>query len=416
LLRDLRPPSDIVVDFYQEWASARNFLLGESVYEPQRASAVRYLGCTPQGEAPFFIEVNAHPPTAVLLGLPLARLSYPDAVFTWNVLSLAALLVSIWLIGRELNFRIRPWTALAGIVLLIISWPVRSHFQQGQLAMLLLLLLTATWIADRSGRDRLAGVYLGAASALKIFPALLFLHFIVRRQWRVVGTGLATIAALTAITMMLLGPASYASYIHEVPPIVSEWRSAWNNTSLPALWSKLFEPGNKGSGVVPLVYSPLLARALIVLSCAVVIGLLAKQVTRAATRKHCDRSFAAAVVGMLLLAPVTWEHSFVLLILPIGIFWADSPAGSMQRRALVFLSVVLLINPALFYPLCRIDNLQPSSRAFCSTPHVLAVLSVQCYALISLFVIALRRGAAAQAEAAGEPRILSVESVQRRAA
>jgi hypothetical protein len=415
LLRDLRPPSDIVVDFYQEWASARNLLRGESIYEPQRASAVRYLGCTPRGEAPFFIEVNAHPPTAVLLGLPLAGLPYPDAVLVWNLISLAALLSALWLIGHELGLSVRPWTALAGIVLLIMSWPVRSHFQQGQLAMLLLLLVTVAWIAERSGRAGLAGLFLGTATALKIFPALLFLPFIFRRQWRVVGAGLVCIGLLTVATMAVLGPGAYLAYFHEVPPIVAEWRSAWNNASLPGFWCKLFEPGGKGSGVIPLVSSPLLARGFIVASCATVIALLGRHAMRAQTRIQCDQSFAATVVGMLLLTPVTWEHSFLLLLLPMAIFWADSPAASMQRRVLVVLSVVLLVNPAIFYPFCRIEGLSPTSRVFCSAPQVLVVLSVQCYALVSLLATVLWHGRAAR-EAIARPPAPPVEYAKRRAA
>src|SRR5713226_4462575 len=74
LLRDLRPPDDAVVDFFQEWASARNFLSGDPIYEPQRASSLRYLGVNPPAQTHFFLEVNAHPPTAVLFGLPLAGL------------------------------------------------------------------------------------------------------------------------------------------------------------------------------------------------------------------------------------------------------------------------------------------------------------------------------------------------------
>src|SRR5260370_36865321 len=60
LLQDLRPPGDAVVDFYQEWASARNFRSGDPIYEPQRESSQRYLGATPATQNHFFLEVNAH--------------------------------------------------------------------------------------------------------------------------------------------------------------------------------------------------------------------------------------------------------------------------------------------------------------------------------------------------------------------
>lgn len=417
LLRDLSPPADALVDFYQEWASARNFLSGEPIYEPQRESSVRYLGAAPATHTHFFLEVNAHPPTAVLLGLPLAGLDYPTAVLVWNFMSLAALGAGIWIIARQLGFPASRWMVLPAIALLLLCWPLRSHLQQGQLAMVLLLLIAGAWAADRSGQEGLAGILLGIAAAVKLFPALLFLHFLCRRQWRVVGAGLACLAVLTAATLMLLGPAAYASYLSDVPPAVAEWRSAWNNASLPGLWSKLFEPGTKGNGVVAWVHNPPLACGLIVVSCAAVIVLLARLAHRAWTRAECDRAFGAAVAGALLVTPVTWEHGFLLLLLPLAVFWAAAPLGSRQRRLLVLLAVILMvINPASFYQLWRIGNFQAGTRVFCSTPQVLVVLSVQCYALLAFFGMAVRQGMATQPATVAGPVILRMELRQRQAA
>ncbi|HMF15202.1 MAG TPA: glycosyltransferase family 87 protein, partial [Gemmataceae bacterium] len=193
LLRDMRPPGDVVVDFYQEWASARNFLSGAPVYESQRESCRRYLGCAPAGETHFFLEVNAHPPTAVLLGLPLAPLDYPTAVLVWNLVSLVALGVSIWLIARQLGVRLNLRMILPAVVFVMLCWPLRSHLAQGQLVTVLLLLVSGAWAADRSDREFLAGALLGVATALKLFPALLFLHFVFRGRWRALAAGLACV-------------------------------------------------------------------------------------------------------------------------------------------------------------------------------------------------------------------------------
>ncbi|HMF14621.1 MAG TPA: glycosyltransferase family 87 protein, partial [Gemmataceae bacterium] len=297
LLRDMKPPGHVVVDFFQEWASARNFLSGHPIYEPQRASCMRYLGCAPDGDSHFFLEINAHPPTTVLLGLPLARLDYPTAVFAWNLVSLAAVAASAWLVFRQLDLRLQPWMILPAAVFVLLCWPLRSHLAQGQLATVLLLLITGAWAADRSGRQTLAGTLLGAAAVLKLFPALLFLYFILRRQWRAVAAGLACCGVLTAVTAAVLGPAAYATYLRDVPPFVAEWRSAWNNSSLPGLWSKLFEPGTKGNGIVPLVYNPALAHVLVVISCSAVIFLVARATRQARSVAERDGAFAAAVAA-----------------------------------------------------------------------------------------------------------------------
>lgn len=235
LLGDMKPPGNVVVDFYQEWASARNLFSGAPVYESQRASSQRYLGCAPEGDAHFFLEVNAHPPTAVLLGLPLARLDYPTAVLVWNLFSLLALAGSIWLVIRQLDLRPSPWTVLPAVVFSMLCWPLRSHLAQGQLVTVLLLLVSGAWAANRSGREILAGALLGVATILKLSPALLVLHFVFLRRWRAVAAGLACVVVLTVGTVAVLGSAAYGTYFHDVPPTVAEWRSAWNNASLPGL-------------------------------------------------------------------------------------------------------------------------------------------------------------------------------------
>src|ERR1700722_4158402 len=78
-LRDLRPPLDRGLDFFQDWASARNRTEGLPVYTRHEVTATRYLGVRVAPDDPFFVPVNAHPPTSVLLAMPLARLGYSDA-------------------------------------------------------------------------------------------------------------------------------------------------------------------------------------------------------------------------------------------------------------------------------------------------------------------------------------------------
>ena len=95
--RALFVPGNNLADFFQEWASARNYFAGLPIYSPQRETARRYLDFAPEPDA-FFIEINAHPPTSVLLSLPLGLLSYRTAFLVWNWLSVAALAASVWLV------------------------------------------------------------------------------------------------------------------------------------------------------------------------------------------------------------------------------------------------------------------------------------------------------------------------------
>jgi Glycosyltransferase family 87 len=129
-----------LVDFVQEWASARNYLEGRPVYEPQEISLARHLDYRRQPDR-VFLERNVHPPPSILLAIPLARLSYPDALLAWNVLSLLPLGVSLYVTARELGIGLTPWSALPIYTLLLIWNPLHRQLLQGQLNLVLLVLI-----------------------------------------------------------------------------------------------------------------------------------------------------------------------------------------------------------------------------------------------------------------------------------
>src|SRR5262249_1315880 len=86
-VRGVRPRAFPTPASFQDWASARNHRFGLPVYSPHTATIPLYLGRPAAGverEATY----NAHPPPSVLMTLPLARLSFSDAMLAWNVVSL----------------------------------------------------------------------------------------------------------------------------------------------------------------------------------------------------------------------------------------------------------------------------------------------------------------------------------------
>lgn len=172
-----------VPDFFQEWASARNRFYGLPIYTPQEITLQLYLGVQRPPNDPAFIGLNAHPPASVLLCLPFAGLKFADAFALWNVLSLAFLAASAGLIVRQLDLPFSLWDLLPAITFLLLCHPFWHQMVHGQLNLLLLLLLTGVWVADRNSHPRWAGTLLGLATAIKFFPGFLFVYFVLRRDW-----------------------------------------------------------------------------------------------------------------------------------------------------------------------------------------------------------------------------------------
>jgi hypothetical protein len=382
LYRSLRPAPDHVTDFFQEWCSARLYFDGRPVYTPQAEGLRRYLGRTPDPDKAFN-EVNAHPPTSVLLALPLGRLDYPDACLAWNLLSLATLPASLLLVVRGLRLSFSPRALLPFCTLLLLCYPLRKQVDFVQLNLLLLLLLVGAWAAQRSGRLTWAGALLGSAAAIKLFPAFLFVFFLLRRQWRALIAGVLAGLLWTALTAAVLGPGSYRDYVRDVLPHLAQYRAAWPNASLAGFWEKLFAGGHTLGHTVPLWYNPLAARIAAAVCCLVVTAVVAAVLWRARTRPDCDRAFALAVTGMLLVSPITWDHYFLLLLLPAGVLATTLPSSGALRYLLYGCLALLWLTPELYYRLAAFVH--PAAAA--GPWQTLTVLSLQTYALMGLFML-----------------------------
>jgi Glycosyltransferase family 87 len=416
----LKPDRSTLVDFFQDWSSANNLLHGAPVYGSLAQAMEQYLGLRVRDPEHLTLNVNGHPPTSILLVTPLATLDYPDAVLVWNLLSLAALGVSLWIVQRQLRIECSVWSLLPILSLLLLCGPLRHHTHLGQFSLLLLLLLTGTWAAARTGRLGCAGVLLGVATTVKLFPAFLFLYFLTRCQWRAVVMGLLTFALLTGATLAATGPAAGLTYAQEVLPSLRQYHSSWHNMSLAGYFNRLFDPyippkpshvsvpapgevsgaaaedAGGGSDVVdrmevyptvPMWRNQLLARAGIVLSCSVVTVLCVWASWRSRSLAQSDRAFALSLVGMLLVSPITWDHYLLILLFPWVLVWVALPVSALARGLFLVLSATLWTFPPIVWSIWLSAvpvNHRPTWET--ATPlHTLTILSLHCYALLSLF-------------------------------
>ena len=175
LIERLYPPRSVTYDFYQDWASARNAVNGVPIYADISLTIERYLGWPlPENWPPRYWRMNFHPPPAVLITLPFAWLDYPAAFLVWSLASLASLIATGWLLVRQLAVKMSIPSWLPVIAVLMVWYPFREQIMQGQVNLMLLLMLTGVWAAQRSGRPVSVGALLGLATAVKMFPVCCF--------------------------------------------------------------------------------------------------------------------------------------------------------------------------------------------------------------------------------------------------
>jgi hypothetical protein len=135
-------------------------------------------------------------PFSTLVVWLLTSLSPLAAKRCWLVLNLGLLFATVALLRPLTQL---PWRRIALVAAL--SFPLHRNFLYGQYYVLLLFLLTLScWSYVRRQRF-LAGVLVGVASGLKIFPVLYLLFFLRKKDMRAFAGGIVG-ALATAVTSM----------------------------------------------------------------------------------------------------------------------------------------------------------------------------------------------------------------------
>jgi hypothetical protein len=289
-----------------------------------------------EGRTPYLEGAFSYPPLLAVLVLPLAPLPLGTARLLWFAASQVALLGAWWLTWRML--RSTPTALAASAIVWGLAGTVPENLVLGQVNPLLVLLLAAAG-ALVAKRPAAAASAIGIAAALKVWPGALLVVLALRRQWRALAAGVATMAVLSVV------PAVIAAALVEGPMAVGEesvpmGTAAPLNVSLPALALRIADPPRDGvmpapwlEGSAPRGWEPLARRGWI--AALVSLGVLAVAVVALArsprsggqppaSRRDDEGAPAAARAGVvpaarpldfavmtaaaLLASPVTWYH------------------------------------------------------------------------------------------------------------
>jgi len=134
-----------------------------------------------------------YPPLFAILFRPLALLPFDVAAAVWETVVIASFLVTVWWIGPR-----RRETLLAiGILGLPIGWSLAIG--QAQVPLTLITAVGAPWS-------------IAVAANIKLFPALIALWWIGRREWRRLGMFAAWAAGL-ALLQLVLAPQATIDFL-----------------------------------------------------------------------------------------------------------------------------------------------------------------------------------------------------------
>ena len=333
----------IHTDFSNYYIPARLLVRGESVnrlYDMtwfQRQMV--YAGIEEQAGG-----FNRFPPPAALVMLPLGGLPPLTAKRVWTAVNLAALLILLLLLGRLSGV---PFSG--GLFLAALSGlALRNNFLFGQFYILLALSIAAALFLRQKGHSTMAGVLLGMATAIKLYPAPFLMYFLLRRDWRAASGFLLGLGGMLALSVAALGWEHHVFFFTVVLP-----------RSLAGLTDNPFHPGLQSATSLlrrlfvaeptlnpePWLSWPL---AFHFLRSVFLLGTMTLLLTR--LRRRDDAAHVSLfVLALLVVSPVILSYHVVLALIPVLIWVPRSWREGHRWPALAVLSFyVLACSPAVY--------------------------------------------------------------------
>lgn len=297
-------------DFSAYWAAAGRLIDRASPY-----SAAQLAG----SYAPQQQYLYLYPPPLAAAAEPFALLfptDYRLAAWFWTALGALILLTSALALWRSERLGER-FATLAGngrwlLVAAAFAFPpVVGELVLGNVHLVLLGLLTLAWLGIRRGNGQgewVAGVAVGIAAVIKVFPGLLLLWFLVTGRYRAsAGVAVGALVA-AALALPLTGIQPWLDY--------------------PAVLANLSAPSDTTDTLAPTVWlaAPIGFTAARILVTTIGLALVAWSAWTARGRGPAEaggrrsaevRSFAIAVTVSVLIAPALYHHYLALLVLPL---------------------------------------------------------------------------------------------------
>lgn len=298
-------------------------------------------------------------PIFAILMVPFALMNVFWASVLWYSISVLILLqavrVSVRLArGAFPTCRLEDFW-LCALTALLVLWPLWLGITRGQVSVLVTFLVTIGVSLYMNGRKWLAGLCLAGSIVVKVAPALLVVYFLGKRRFGIVASTAAWLVVLTAIIP------SGVYGVQRNQELVAQWvRKIARPANAPeqarhnVLYSQAMNPrlvsnqsvhavvfrwlaGQTESTAIP-EREPLARRMAMAVNAALLVmcAWACCQGNAGDDKRRTVLELCSVVPLILFLSPVSWNHNYVLLMLPlaVGVAIAFSDASVNSRGAL----------------------------------------------------------------------------------
>jgi hypothetical protein len=284
-------------------------------------------------------------PFSTLAIWPLTGLPPLAAKHAWLIFNLLLLFPIAWLMRSISGLSLLQIGCLFGL-----CFPLQRNLLYGQYYIVLLGILTAACWAVQRQRNYLAGSLVALGVAVKIFPVILTLHFIRKKNWAAVFACVLTGILCVLASVLVFGWSLHRTYLLQVLPwtVRGEGLDPYNlgSSSLSTLLHRLFlfEPQLNAH---PALHAPWLFA---ILHPTLQLALLAPALlwidTRVSSPARISLEWSALLLATLTLTPLPASYHFTVLILPVAVLCGQL----IRERRWGLLAVVIGLFLAVGYP------------------------------------------------------------------
>jgi hypothetical protein len=239
---------------------------------------------------------------------------YLVANITWFILSVTGLLVSFTVLIKvshnETKAHLGWHLAIPGFLIFLVAFtPIQNNLLNGQVNLIVLTCCVMFFNSFYCNRNTVGAVWLGAAIALKLLPAVLLGFLLVRRKYRFAFLTVTFAILFCLLPGLFAGEnllAYYATYLNSflLQGLAAVGGGEETGFSLQSVWA-YFLPWSGQSYVVRLV--SLLVSLILVLAVDL-------SVIRSPHAQRHVWGFCAYLIGSLFLSPMGETHHLVFAI------------------------------------------------------------------------------------------------------
>jgi hypothetical protein len=323
-------------DFFISYTAATVLAEGGNAYDPHALRDTSRYWSKPLVSFDFGSLFVTHiaPPTHAVPMLLLVPLGYDRARIVFLLLNHALLLSSAVLVLRSVGGRtLRTPRLLLSLLVVLAFQPAYTSLRLGQVDFFVLFLLSLSYWGYRSDRKLIVGPCLAMAAAIKLFPAIMILYFLWKREYVIVASAAATALVAAVLSLLVAGRDALLTFAAVILPALLKGTAFFQNQGVNGFFSRLFVHPDLYYSLHELPSCPQ-ACQLSYLASGALLAAGAYLTRHALSRKdhiRFDLGFSLAMIVMLLVSIISWDHYLTSLLLVFLVLLSPALPKSVTR-------------------------------------------------------------------------------------